>query len=127
MNRNVCSDCRFFQKNAGLLPGTVEAFTALRRRREFRKGEVIFAQGSQPSSVCCIQEGKVDAISIDKRGAKKLIITHDHADGPFPFLAMVKRKPMPVSFVARTNGVGCFLPREELSQRMREDGGLFPY
>lgn len=123
-----CDSCQFCgTRPSGVFADASEAglerLSAARVARTFRRGEVLFHQGSRPTGVYCVRSGEAKLYSVSDGGGIQIL----RWAGPGALLgetALYADQPHGTTAEASTDMQVCFIDRDALGSLLVEEPGI---
>ena len=98
----------------------LETVSAAKACNWFKKGEVIFEEGSVPTGIFCIHQGKIKVYKTGHEGRDQIVRFAKGGDS-LGYRALVSGEPYSVSAAALEDSTVCFIPQETFFDVLRDD------
>lgn len=92
----------------------LENLTAHKNSNLFKKGQVIFHEGSKPFGVYCVSSGKVKIAKSNSEGKEQIIRLAKNGD-VLGYRALMADSKYSASAVVMEDAIVCFIPKEEFT------------
>ncbi len=107
-----CSDCQVKgrSKFAGLCEKDLDSISYNKSCAEYKKGQVLFHEGTRPLGVFCINHGKIKVYKVGFDGKEQIIQISKPGD-LLGYKAMISEETYPVTAEALEDTKVCFVPK----------------
>ena len=96
-----------------------ELLTANKTEKQYKKGEIIFREGSYPPGIFFISEGKVKKYKLDKEGKEHIIYVADTGE-LLGYHALLAEDRYPDSAAALEDSKIAFVPKEDFLETLQQ-------
>ena len=100
-----------------------ELLTANKTEKQYKKGEIIFREGSYPPGIFFISEGKVKKYKLDKEGKEHIIYVADTGE-LLGYHALLAEDRYPDSAAALEDSKIAFVPKEDFLETLQQSDVL---
>ncbi len=121
----MCETCGSRHKSifCSLEMGELALFTASKSCMSFRKGQMIFNEGSHPLGIFCINNGKVKVAHTGQDGKEQIVRMAREGD-VLGYRALLSGERYNASAIALDDTEVCFIPREPFFTVLKSSQGL---
>ncbi|MFQ5510397.1 MAG: Crp/Fnr family transcriptional regulator [Candidatus Krumholzibacteriia bacterium] len=121
-NKLYCSACEMRLQSAlkDVRTNNLEAIDTTKACNSFKKGQVIFEQGSLPKGIFCIHDGKVKVYKTGDEGRDQIVRFAKNGD-IMGYRSLISGERYSVSAAALEDSVVCFIPQQTFFEVLRSD------
>lgn len=118
----TCEECktRNGSKFGGLCAHELESLSSNKSCTLYKKGQVMFYEGTRPLGVFCINEGKVKVYKTGDDGKDQIIQIAKEGD-LLGYRAMISEESYPVTAEALEGAKVCFIPKSNFLRLLEEN------
>lgn len=106
-----------------LSPKEVSFIRGHLQRKEFKKGQVLFREGTVPKGVFIVKKGKIKIYQTNEEGRESIVYLYKKGDY-FGYRPLLADEPHPVSAAAMDNVVISFIPRNTFMELLQQSNTL---
>ncbi len=117
-----CAQCTYRQKSlfAALKDGEVDSVSAAKSCTNYKKGQVLFHEGTRPLGVFCVYNGKIKIYKLGTDGKEQIIRLAKESD-ILGFKAMLSEETYPVTAETLEDCTICFVPKADFMQLLSDN------
>ena len=121
-----CQKCEIKNDSVfgGLCSQTVSTVNAYKSTNNYRKGQILFHEGTRPLGVYCINKGKIKLYKLGNEGKEQIIQLAKQGD-ILGYRAMIGEEVYPVSAETLEESHVCFIPKQDFLQMISESKEIY--
>lgn len=108
----------------GLCAHTVSSVNGYKSTNLYRKGQILFHEGTRPLGVYCINRGKIKLYKLGNEGKEQIIQLAKEGD-ILGYRAMISEEVYPVSAETLEESHVCFIPKQDFLQMIADSPELY--
>jgi CRP/FNR family transcriptional regulator len=121
-----CQNCGIRNDSVfgGLCAHTVSTINGYKSTNVYRKGQILFHEGTRPLGVYCINKGKIKLYKLGNEGKEQIIQLAKQGD-ILGYRAMISEEVYPVSAETLEESQVCFIPKQDFLQMIADNHELY--
>lgn len=121
-----CQSCSIRDDSvfSGLCAHTVSSIEGYKSTNIYRKGQILFHEGTRPLGVYCVNKGKIKLYKLGNEGKEQIIQLAKEGD-ILGYRAMVSEEIYPVSAETLEECAVCFIPKQDFLKMMADSQELY--
>ena len=121
-----CQTCAARNKSVfgGLCAHTLSHINGYKSTSTYRKGQILFHEGTRPLGVYCINKGKIKLYKLGNEGKEQIIQLAKEGD-ILGYRAMISEEVYPVSAETLEECHVCFIPKQEFVKMITDNRELY--
>jgi CRP-like cAMP-binding protein len=108
----------------GLCAHTITSVNGYKSTNMYRKGQILFHEGTRPLGVYCVNKGKIKLYKLGNEGKEQIIQLAKEGD-ILGYRAMISEEVYPVSAETLEESHVCFIPKQDFLQMIAESPELY--